>query len=137
MSTQARPKATLGNATLLTGKSRKKTTFSWQWSLDGKAWTNAGTTGYASTLVSGLTLGSTYWFRVTATVAKVQGDWSQAVSLLVDQTPLTRRGSEALRSAPRRAIFRSSRRRGRGTGIGPTRRSRFPSAPGPTTQDPR
>jgi hypothetical protein len=75
----------LCNATLLVGKSRsKKNTFTWEWSLDGKTWTNAGTTGYASTLVPGLTLGGTYWFRVSATVAKVQGDWSQTVSLLVD-----------------------------------------------------
>jgi hypothetical protein len=74
----------LCNATLLVGKSRKKTTFGWEWSLDGKTWTNAGTTAYASTLVPGLTLGSTYWFRVSATVGKVQGEWSQSVSLLVD-----------------------------------------------------
>jgi len=72
------------NRTLLVGPdASKKAYFNWQWSLDGKTWTSVTPTPLASTEVPGLTLLSTYSFRVSVTVSKVTGPWSQAVSLLV------------------------------------------------------
>jgi hypothetical protein len=73
----------IANATVLVGKTQKKRAFNWMWSLDGKTWTSAPSTPFASTLIAGLTLGSTYWFRVSVTIAKTQGEWSQPVSLQV------------------------------------------------------
>jgi hypothetical protein len=73
------------NRTLLVGPAdaSKKAQFNWQWSLDGKTWTSVSTTPLASTEIPGLTLLSTYSFRVSVTISKVTGPWSQAVSLLV------------------------------------------------------
>ncbi len=63
----------------------KKVTFNWQWSLDGKTWNSVSSTPVGRTQIPGLTLLSTYSFRVSVTVGKdqVTGPWSQAVSLLV------------------------------------------------------
>jgi hypothetical protein len=65
------------------GGTSKKVAFHWQMSSDGKTWTDLPGTGYTSTDVTGLTLLSTYAFRVSITVGKVAGAWSQPVSLLV------------------------------------------------------
>ena len=65
------------------GKSRKKTHFLWQYSVDGKSWTSVPTTNYARTDITGLTPLTTYSFRVSVTVGAVVGEWSQAVSILV------------------------------------------------------
>lgn len=75
----------VANATLLVGRGvRKRVTFNWQYSADGgKTWTSATSTPLASTLIEGLTPMTTYWFRVSATVSKTPGEWSQAVTLLV------------------------------------------------------
>ena len=69
----------------LVGKTdaHKKAMFCWEMSVDGKTWTALPTTPLASTLVTGLTLLSTYWFRVSVTVSSTPGTWSQAVSILV------------------------------------------------------
>jgi hypothetical protein len=62
----------------------RKVTFNWQWSgNNGQTWNDAHATPYANTDVLGLTLMSTYSFRVSVTIGKVTGAWSQAVSLLV------------------------------------------------------
>jgi hypothetical protein len=61
----------------------KSVTFNWQWSTDGKTWTNAGSTPLASTEIAGLTLMTTYTFRVSVTVSRVTGAWSQPVSIVV------------------------------------------------------
>lgn len=74
------------NASALVGpeNASKKVTFNWEMSADGgKTWSNAGATPYAKTDVTGLAPMTTYSFRVSVTVAKVTGPWSQAVSLLV------------------------------------------------------
>jgi hypothetical protein len=73
----------VANATVLVGKTAKKRMFNWQWSLDGKSWNSAPSTPFASTLIAGLTLGTTYWFRVSVTIAKTEGEWSQPVTLQV------------------------------------------------------
>jgi hypothetical protein len=75
------------NRALLVGEAdaRKKAYFNWEWSGDGgKTWTSVTSTPYASTEIPGLTLLSTYSFRVSVTIAKQPaGPWSDAVSLLV------------------------------------------------------
>jgi len=73
------------NERLLVGASvHKKTLFNWQMSADGgKTWTALPATPFASTEVTGLTPLTTYAFRVCVTVAKVTGEWSQAVTILV------------------------------------------------------
>jgi hypothetical protein len=75
----------VANASILLGKtSRKKATFHWQWSADGgKTWTSAPSTPYANTEIPGLALMTTYTFRVSVTIGKVTGEWSQPVGLLV------------------------------------------------------
>jgi hypothetical protein len=75
----------VANATLLVGRGvRKRATFNWQLSADGgKTWTNVASTPLASTTVEGLTPMTSYSFRVSATVSKTPGEWSQAVTLLV------------------------------------------------------
>jgi hypothetical protein len=73
------------NALLLAGKAArgKRKMFNWQWSSDGKIWNDAKSTPYASTDITGLTPMTTYSFRVSVTVGKVTGAWSQPVSILV------------------------------------------------------
>jgi hypothetical protein len=73
------------NATLLVGRGvHKKVTFNWEASADGgKMWTYIHSTPLASTTVTGLTPLTTYAFRVSVTVSKTVGEWSQAVTLLV------------------------------------------------------
>jgi hypothetical protein len=75
----------VANRSLLVGPggSSKKVTFHWQMSLDGKTWTDLGWNGYTIMDATGLTLMTTYAFRVSVTVGKVAGTWSQPVSLLV------------------------------------------------------
>jgi len=73
------------NATLLVGRGVKKhAAYNWQYSTDGgKTWTNAPATPLATTTIEGLTPLTTYAFRVSVTVSKTVGAWSQAVSILV------------------------------------------------------
>jgi hypothetical protein len=75
----------IANATLLIGRGvRKKATFNWEMSADGgKTWTPLPSTPIATTIVTGLTPLTTYAFRVSVTVSKTVGEWSQAVTLLV------------------------------------------------------
>jgi hypothetical protein len=75
----------VANATLLVGRNaRKRVTYNWQLSADGgKTWTLLPSTPLASTIAEGLTPLTTYSFRVSATVSKTPGEWSQAVTLLV------------------------------------------------------
>ncbi len=70
------------NALLLLGKrTSKKTTFTYSWSADGgRTWSAGVTTAYAGLDVPALPAG-TYLFRVFATVGKVPGEPTQAVSL--------------------------------------------------------
>ncbi len=74
------------NASLLVGPAdaSKNVTFNWQMSGDGgKTWTDLHSTPLGNTDVLGLALLSTYGFRVSVTIGKVTGAWSQPVSLLV------------------------------------------------------
>jgi hypothetical protein len=73
------------NRTALVGAAdaHKKVTFNWETSTDGKTWQALPSGAYASTNASGLTLMTTYAFRVSVTVGNTPGAWSQAVSVLV------------------------------------------------------
>ena len=74
------------NRTALVGTADapKKVTFNWEMSADGgKTWQALPSGAYASTSASGLTLMTTYAFRVSVTVGNTPGAWSQAVSLMV------------------------------------------------------
>jgi Fibronectin type III domain len=55
----------------------------YDYSLDQKTWTTVPQTTKASTVVSGLTPGQTYYFRFHAFSRKGLTDYSQVVSLLV------------------------------------------------------
>jgi hypothetical protein len=74
------------NRTVLGGaaSAHKRVTFNWEMSADGgKTWQALPSGAYASTSASGLTLMTTYAFRVSVTVGNTPGAWSQAVSILV------------------------------------------------------
>ena len=74
----------IANALLLAGKGRGRRLFNWAWSADGgKTWVALPSTTDATTSVSGLTPLTTYLFRASANTRKVEGAWSQAVSLIV------------------------------------------------------
>jgi hypothetical protein len=71
------------NATLLS-TSRKKKTYTWQSTLDGKSFTTVGTTGYARFTVTGLMPLTTVGFRVCVTVGDdAPGPWTQIVDIIV------------------------------------------------------
>ena len=73
----------VAHAAMLLGKpTTKKVTFNWSWSSDGKTWSNLPSTPYADTEIANLGPG-TYLFRVSATVGKVPGEWSQSTSLTI------------------------------------------------------
>jgi hypothetical protein len=66
------------------GAASRKALLNWQVSADGgKTWSDLRSTPLGNTDAPGLTLLTTYGFRVSVTVGKVIGAWSQAVSLLV------------------------------------------------------
>jgi hypothetical protein len=74
----------VANAALLTGKTSRQVAFNWQSSADGgHTWISAPSTPRARTSLPGLTLMTTYVFRVSVTVGETLGAWSQSVSLLV------------------------------------------------------
>ena len=73
----------VANRSMLVGRTHKGVTINGQWSVDGKTWTSAASTPRVKTDIAGLTLMTTYWFRVSATVGTAIGEWSQPVSLLV------------------------------------------------------
>jgi hypothetical protein len=73
----------VANAGLLS-TSRRKKTYTWQSTLDGKTFNAAGTTAYARTTVTGLPSLATVGFRVCVTVGDAApGPWSQIISILV------------------------------------------------------
>jgi hypothetical protein len=73
-----------GTVTLASKAAAKKAAYNWQYSVDQKTWTSLPQTLKAKTGVSGLTAGTTYYFRSQALTPKGgDGDWGQVVSLLV------------------------------------------------------
>jgi hypothetical protein len=57
--------------------------YDWQYSTDQKTWTTAPMTLQAKTGISGLTAGTTYYFRVQSLIRTGAENWSQIVSLMV------------------------------------------------------
>jgi hypothetical protein len=73
-----------GTVTLAAKAAAKKAAYNWQYSTDQKTWTSLPQTLKAKTSVSGLTSGTTYYFRNQALTPKGgAGDWGQVVALLV------------------------------------------------------
>ena len=73
----------VANASLLSQSKRKKT-YTWQSTLDGKTFASAGTSSYARITVTGLPPLTTVGFRVCVTVGDGEpGPWTQVVSILV------------------------------------------------------
>jgi hypothetical protein len=71
------------NMKMLTGGSRKRPTVNWQSSPDGKTWTNQQSTPLGDTDIPNLPMMAEAWFRVSVTLGKVTGVWSQSVSIFV------------------------------------------------------
>ncbi|MBI3502497.1 MAG: hypothetical protein HY063_11965 [Bacteroidetes bacterium] len=67
------------NVKKVTGGSRRAF-FKWQISTDGITFTDLPSTLKGSTLVSGLTRGTTYWFRFLVVAKNGESGWSAAVS---------------------------------------------------------
>jgi hypothetical protein len=73
-----------GTVALSSKAAARKAAYNWQYSTDQKTWTSLPQTLKARTGVSGLTAGTTYYFRSQALTPKGgEGDWGQVVSLLV------------------------------------------------------
>jgi hypothetical protein len=73
-------------ASLLAGKAArtKRVMYNWQWSGDGgRSWNSVASTPHANTDIGGLALMATCSFRVSATIGKETGPWSQAVSVFL------------------------------------------------------
>jgi hypothetical protein len=79
----AKPGANSGSAKLVAASAGARSSYEWQYSTDGKAWVTAASTIQAKTTIPGLTPGSTVQFRYRAVTKTGEGDWSQAVSLIV------------------------------------------------------
>ena len=60
-----------------------RASYEWQVSTDQKTWTLLPVTLQSKTLVSALTAGTLYYFRVRPVTKTGEGNWSQVVSLLV------------------------------------------------------
>ena len=80
----AKPGPVSGSAKLVAKASGPRSSYEWQYSADGgKTWFIAPVTVQAKTVVLGLTPGATIQFRYRPVTKAGEGDWSQAVTLLV------------------------------------------------------
>jgi hypothetical protein len=74
----------IANASMLTGGSKKRPTFNWGGSLDGgKTWSITQSTPHANTVLANIPLGTNLVVRVSVTLGKVTGAWSQEVDIQV------------------------------------------------------
>ena len=72
-----------GSVNLAAKAVAKSATYFWQYSADDKTWTSLPMTTKAKTGLSGLTSGTTYYFRFQTFSRAGLSDWSQVVSFLV------------------------------------------------------
>jgi hypothetical protein len=72
-----------GTVNLVAKSAARTAAYEWQYSTDQKTWTTLPMTLQAKTGVSGLTAGTTYYFRVQPVTRTGAENWSQIVSLLV------------------------------------------------------
>ena len=81
---EARPGVVSATAKLVAVSAGRRASYEWQYSTDGgKTWILAPVTLQAKTTITGLASGSTVVFRYRAVTKSGEGDWSQAVTLLV------------------------------------------------------
>jgi hypothetical protein len=80
----ARAGAVSGTATVLAASAGHRASYEWQYSSDGgKTWITAPVTLQAKTTVAGLVPGATVQFKYRPVTRAGEGDWSQAVSLVI------------------------------------------------------
>ena len=80
---EAKQGSVTGTVNLIAKAAAKSAAYSWQYSTDQKTWTSVPQTLRAKAGVSGLTAGTTYYFRVQPLTRTGTEDWSQTVALLV------------------------------------------------------
>jgi len=72
-----------GGAKLVAKAAASRASYEWQYSTDGKTWTNMPVTLKSKTTIEGLTVGTTYSFRYRAVTKAGEGNWTQPVTLVV------------------------------------------------------
>jgi len=72
-----------GEAKLYAPRVDRTATYKWQRSLDASEWLDLQDTNVASTVVTGLTPGTLYFFRYRTLARNVLGDWSDPVTFRV------------------------------------------------------
>ena len=60
-----------------------RASYEWQYSTDQKTWTNAPASLQAKTVITGLTSGTSYYFRFRGVTKAGEGAYSQIVQILV------------------------------------------------------
>jgi len=60
-----------------------RASYEWQYSTDQKTWTHAPSSLQAKTVITGLTSGTTVYFRVRGVTKAGEGAYSQIVQILV------------------------------------------------------
>jgi hypothetical protein len=73
-----------GTAHVVAKAAARRASYEWQFSIDQKTWTNASSTLQAKTDITGLTVGTTYYFRVRPVLASGEQDWSSLVSIVMN-----------------------------------------------------
>jgi hypothetical protein len=71
-----------GTVLLLAKAVAKRASYEWQMGTDGKTWVNLPHTLSCKTSVTGLTPGTTYYFRFNAVTKDGEGTWSQVSSIV-------------------------------------------------------
>ena len=80
----AEPGPVSGTATVTAVSAGQRTFFEWQSSSDGgKTWVSAPSSVKTKAVITGLTVGTTVQFRYRTVSKTGEGDWSQAVALVV------------------------------------------------------
>ena len=75
--------AASGSVKLLAKAARRPAVYSWDYSVDQKTWVAMPQTLEAKTSLTGLTAGTTYYFRVQILSKAGEANWSQVVALMV------------------------------------------------------
>lgn len=73
-----------GTAHLVAKSAGRRASYEWQYSTDQKTWTNAPSTLQAKTDITGLTVGTTYSFRVRPVLASGEQNWTSVVSIVMN-----------------------------------------------------
>jgi hypothetical protein len=79
----AKQGAATGSVNLAAKSAAKRAAYTWQYSTDQKTWTTLPQTIQSKTGISGLTAGTTYYFRGQSVTKDGLGNWTQIVSLMV------------------------------------------------------